>query len=73
MPNSLKPCRADMAPRASEMNDANRGDYAPELDKKQEDSLEDAHGHRPRPVRNLTEAVGNVYNKGTGFSTWFPG
>ena len=33
----------------------------------------DAHGHQPRPFRNLTKAVGNVYNKGTGFSTWFPG
>ena len=36
-------------------------------------TAEDAHGHRPRPVRNLTEVLGNVYNKGTGFSTWFPG
>jgi len=37
-------------------------------------TAEDAHmAHRPRPVGNLTEALGNVYNKGTGLSTWFPG
>ena len=28
---------------------------------------------RAATVRNRTEALGNVYNKGTGFSTWFPG
>lgn len=40
---------------------------------KSKKTAEDAQGHRPRPVRNLTEVLGNVYNKGTGFSTWFPG
>ena len=40
---------------------------------KSKKTAEGAHEHRPRPVRNLTEAVGNVYNKSTGFSTWFPG
>ena len=28
-------------------------------------------GHAP--FATMTEALGNVYNKGTGFSTWFPG
>ena len=40
---------------------------------KSKKTAKDAQGHRPRPVRNLTEVLGNVYNKGTGFSTWFPG
>ena len=40
---------------------------------KSKKTAEDAHRHRLRPVRNLTEALGNVFNKGTGFSTWFPG
>jgi hypothetical protein len=42
------------------------------MHKKQEDCR--GRTWAPAPiVRNLTEALGNVYNKGTGFSTWFPG
>jgi hypothetical protein len=36
-------------------------------------TAEDAIGHGNATFRSLTEALGNVYNKGTGFSTWFPG